>query len=90
MCTGKVGDKLANLSPHRLLKLPSYLDPMLHPDSKYNQPKVIPYKDAKTQAGVSIPSISALIAKKQRNAGGINPTLASGTPDTPVLPVGGG
>lgn len=94
MCVGKVGETLAKTTPHRLFGLPSYLDPMLHPDSKYNAPKIVPYKDGKVgsaQAGATPAQVnSILMLRKQKNAAGINPTLVSGTPDTPVLPVGGG
>lgn len=85
MCTGKVGEALAKTTPHRLLRLPSYLDPMLHPDSKYNQPKVIPYQKPQAKTAMAMPTpvyVGGLIGKRR--------TTASLPEGSGVIPIGGG
>ena len=40
MCKGGTGKITDIFRPHRMLGLPSLLDPMLHPNDPYNKPKV--------------------------------------------------
>lgn len=99
MCTAPNGGtwKAQDLftRPHRFFGLPSLIDPILHPNDKYNKPKVEePDPVIERQAYVSpLPRTNADSANRRRIAG-LNTSsqglmAAASTTATP-LPVGGG
>ncbi len=91
--SGKLLD--AVFRPHRFFGAPSLIDPMLHPNDKYNQPKVAKAPDAPAATELPFDDTDARARQRQadlleqiRSRRGRSSTIMSGrTGDTSAAPV---